>query len=304
MSDDPSNWVYVTVVANTPGVSYPPGADEYQKHASFSNPLAQPIRFPYGSRVQVALYKMTYQLRYTPPESTSGENPTPAPINSFYISSDVVASNQLVGSETTTTLRKVTLENTVPVVLTQEIEDKEYPTQHVDLESGNPWNNPSNGANFTFDKADLGPVATFRRFKLNVNTPEIKYYERIKGSTTHWNVYNNKPIVGSVPDNVTSVDPSTYVLGGALSPTNTPAYVADTTTEITYQLPGDKEYVPQELRWVECSGSELTAITTVISDDSQDPSFDSAYTSRFATYITLTYVFRILPEDSRANLVL
>jgi len=302
MSDDPGNWVYVTVVADDPQCSYPAGINrnDLEAHATFNQPLAQPIRFPYGTKVQVALYKMTYKLAPVTVTGTA-QNPSQPPCNSFYVSSDVVASNQLVGSQLTTTLRKITLNNSVPVLYgVQTVTatgDNAY--QHYDLPQGNPW---SNGANvYNFDTADLGPVATYRRFDTNGVTPVIKWYEAIKGSTTHFHGYHNKPIEGTAPDFVHKINPSTGNIenvNGAVQqvPTTLPSLKDGEETREVYAFPGDQAYIPQELRWVECSGSELTNIATVITNDADDET-DGQITKRFSAPISLTYVFRLLPLD-------
>ena len=63
---------------------------------AFTNLLAEPVQFPRGVGVQVALFKLTYQMK-------AGNQ------GSYFVSCDVVRPNQRVGDQLTNTLMEVVL---------------------------------------------------------------------------------------------------------------------------------------------------------------------------------------------------
>ena len=68
---------------------------------------------------------------------------------------------------------------------------------YIDLTTGNNWIQTGTGTQEIYSENDLGDIATYKRSQ--VGTPGLEQWWEAVG-TTNWNIYNNKPVAGSVVD--------------------------------------------------------------------------------------------------------
>lgn len=83
---------------------------------------------------------------------------------------------------------------------------------YIDLTTGNNWIQTGTGTQEIYSEDDLGDIAQYKRSQ--VGTPGLEQWWQAVG-TTNWNIYNTKPVLGSVVDatavyatNVLTITPS------------------------------------------------------------------------------------------------
>ena len=99
---------------------------------------------------------------------------------------------------------------------------------YYNLPAGNIWTQTPTVATETFDETDLGDVATYRMTVTTGTGVGTIQWWKTTGSTT-WDIFNAKPVEGSVPDGTAVIDTGTgaMLIGGVttLTPAQMPTLV-------------------------------------------------------------------------------